>query len=119
MQTWIEIDKYGDLNGLSIEVINQKIEDNSLNSRVEGDMVFIEVFDEEVVPDSENIEVLKSENTLLKDSLYMLQELAQEDQDTIKTLTQQLDAAQRKYKLIWDKTIEDFAQNENKAREQE
>ena len=117
MQTWIEIEKYSDLNSLSIEVINEKIEDNSLNSRVEEGIVFIEVSDKKVISDSESIEILKSENGLLKDSLYMLQELAQEDQDTIKTLTQQLEAAKRKYKLIWDKTVEDFAQNEKKVSE--
>ncbi len=131
MQTWIEIDKYCSLNDLDIHSVKQKIDNNELNSRVENGITFIEIeedtYDESgfcqqmIEAKDMTIEALQSENQLLKESLYMLQEMANEDQDTIKLLKNQLkhvkeelDFTRKKYKLIWDKTIEDFAQSEKK-----
>ncbi|NPA82405.1 MAG: DUF3972 domain-containing protein [Epsilonproteobacteria bacterium] len=72
---------------------------------------------EEVVEaKDEAIEALKSENEFLKETLKSLQELYEEDRKTIETLTEQLKQTQeeleftrRKYKLMWNKTIETFA----------
>ncbi len=130
MQTWIEIDKYCSLNDLDIHSVKQKIDNNELNSRVENGITFIEIeediyesdFHQQMIEAKDmTIEALQSENQLLKESLYMLQEMANEDQDTIKLLKNQLkhvkeelDFTRKKYKLIWDKTIEDFAQSEKK-----
>ncbi len=65
----------------------------------------------------ETIESIKSENTFLKEALASLQELYDEDRNTIDTLTQQLKLSQqevefmrRKYKLMWNKTIEEHAE---------
>ncbi len=72
--------------------------------------------DEVVEAKNEAIEALKSENEFLKETLKSLQELYEEDRKTIETLTSQLKQTQeeleftrRKYKLMWNKTIETFA----------
>ena len=64
----------------------------------------------------ETLEALKSENKFLKEALYSMQELYDEDRKTVETLNNQLKIAQdevefmkRKYKLMWDKTVESFA----------
>lgn len=62
----------------------------------------------------ETIESIKNENTFLKEALSSLQELYEEDRKTIHTLQEQLKLSQqevefmrRKYKMMWNKTIED------------
>ena len=57
------------------------------------------------------------ENQFLKDALTSLQELYDEDRNTIATLTEQLKLSQqevefmrRKYKLMWNKTIEEHTE---------
>jgi hypothetical protein len=62
----------------------------------------------------ETIESIKNENEFLKDALASLQELYEEDRNTIATLTEQLKLSQqevefmrRKYKLMWGKVIDD------------
>lgn len=62
----------------------------------------------------ETIESIKNENTFLKEALASLQELYEEDRKTIHTLQEQLKLSQqevefmrRKYKMMWNKTIED------------
>ena len=62
----------------------------------------------------ETIEAVKVENTFLRDALNSLQELYDEDRTTIHTLQEQLKLSQqevefmrRKYKLMWNKAIED------------
>ncbi len=66
----------------------------------------------------ETIEAVKNENLFLKEALASLQELYEEDRRTIETLTDQLKHAQqevefmrRKYKLMWGKVVEDYAEN--------
>ena len=62
----------------------------------------------------ETIEAVKVENAFLREALESLQELYDEDRKTIATLTDQLKLSQqevefmrRKYKLMWNKAIED------------
>ncbi len=64
----------------------------------------------------ETIEAVKVENEFLREALASLQELYDEDRKTIATLTTQLKLSQdevefmrRKYKLMWNKTIEEHA----------
>ncbi len=64
----------------------------------------------------ETLEALKQENEFLKDALSSLQELYDEDRKTIEALQQQLKMAldevefmKRKYKLMWNKTIEEHS----------
>ncbi|HIC44512.1 MAG TPA: DUF3972 domain-containing protein [Sulfurimonas sp.] len=66
----------------------------------------------------ETIESVKSENVFLKEALSSLQELYEEDRNTIDTLTKQLNLSQdevefmkRKYKLMWGKVIDEYADN--------
>lgn len=74
----------------------------------------------------ETLEALKSENKFLKEALYSMQELYDEDRKTVETLNAQLKIAQdevefmkRKYKLMWDKTVENFATSAQKAEQEE
>jgi len=66
----------------------------------------------------ETILSVKSENLFLKEALQSLQELYEEDRKTIETLTKQLNISQdevefmkRKYKLMWGKVVEEYADN--------
>jgi len=66
----------------------------------------------------ETIDSVKSENLFLKEALSSLQELYEEDRKTIDTLTTQLNHSQeevefmkRKYKLMWGKVVEEYADN--------
>lgn len=66
----------------------------------------------------ETLEVLKNENTFLKDALYSMQELYDEDRKTIETLNLELENARkeieflkRKYKLMWNKAVENYKTN--------
>lgn len=62
----------------------------------------------------ETIESIKNENEFLKEALASLQELYDEDRKTIHTLQEQLKLSQqevefmrRKYKMMWNKAIEE------------
>lgn len=66
----------------------------------------------------ETLEALRNENKFLKEALYSMQELYDEDRRTVETLTVQLKNAQneieflkRKYKLMWNKAVENFKEN--------
>ncbi|MCH5336010.1 MAG: DUF3972 domain-containing protein [Campylobacter sp.] len=61
----------------------------------------------------ETLETLRNENKFLKDALYSMQEIYDEDRKTIENLNAELKNARdeaeflkRKYKLMWNKTIE-------------
>ncbi len=63
----------------------------------------------------ETLETLKSENRFLKESLFSLQELYDEDRKTIEALQTQLKISQdeveflkRKYKLMWNKAVDNY-----------
>jgi hypothetical protein len=64
----------------------------------------------------ETLQTLRDENEFLKDALASLQELYDEDRKTIEVLQKQLKMAleevefmKRKYKLMWNKTIEEHS----------
>ena len=64
----------------------------------------------------ETITSVKNENEFLREALASLQELYDEDRKTIATLSEQLKLSQqevefmrRKYKMMWNKTIEEHA----------
>jgi hypothetical protein len=63
----------------------------------------------------ETLDALKSENRFLKEALFSMQELYEEDRKTIETLTKQLQFVQdeleftkRKYKMMWNKAVEGY-----------
>jgi len=64
----------------------------------------------------ETISVLKDENAFMKEALYSMQELYDEDRKTIETFTEQLRLCQeetlflkRKYKMMWGKVVENYS----------
>ena len=66
----------------------------------------------------ETLEAVRVENTFLREALGSLQELYDEDRKTIHTLQEQLKLSQqevefmrRKYKLMWNKAIEEHTGN--------
>jgi len=66
----------------------------------------------------ETLGAVRVENEFLREALASLQELYDEDRKTIATLTQQLKLSQqevefmrRKYKLMWNKAIEEHTEN--------
>ena len=63
----------------------------------------------------ETLDALKSENRFLKEALFSMQELCDEDRKVIETLTKQLELLQdeleftkRKYKMMWNKAVESY-----------
>lgn len=67
----------------------------------------------------ETVETLKSENRFLKESLFSLQELYDEDRKTIEALQRQLKISQdeveflkRKYKLMWNRAVDNYKKEE-------
>lgn len=63
----------------------------------------------------ETLEALRNENKFLKEALFSMQELYDEDRKVVETLTNQLKHSQdeveflkRKYKLMWNKAVENF-----------
>jgi len=64
----------------------------------------------------ETLAALKDENHFLKEALFSMQELYDEDRKTIETLTKQLELVQneleftkRKYKMMWNKAVESYS----------
>lgn len=69
-----------------------------------------------LVSKDETITSIKDENLFLKEAIIQMQELYNEDRETVSTLTEQLKLSQdevvflrRKYKLMWGKVVEDYA----------
>lgn len=63
----------------------------------------------------ETLDALKSENRFLKEALFSMQELYDEDRKTIEILTKQLEYikdelefTKRKYKMMWNKAVEGY-----------
>lgn len=72
----------------------------------------------------ETLDTLKNENKFLKEALYSMQEIYDEDRKTIDILNEQLSAAReeveflkRKYKLMWNKAVDNFTQSKDKAKQ--
>ena len=63
----------------------------------------------------ETLDALKGENRFLKEALFSMQELCDEDRKVIETLSKQLGLLQdeleftkRKYKMMWNKAVEGY-----------
>ena len=63
----------------------------------------------------ETVQALRDENTFLKEALVSMQELYDEDRKTVEVLQKQLDHTheeleftKRKYKLMWNKAVENY-----------
>lgn len=67
----------------------------------------------------ETVGALKDENKFLKEALFSMQDLYDEDRKTIENLNEklrstqeELDFTRRKYKLMWNKAIENYSNKE-------
>lgn len=103
-------------NALSVVPKTMEIMQFNKDSFVEKTIGTILNLHEKVIDaKDETLEALKNENKFLKEALVSMQELYDEDRKTIETLTDQLKHAQdeveflkRKYKLMWNKAVENF-----------
>ncbi|WP_267525144.1 DUF3972 domain-containing protein [Campylobacter sp. MG1] len=99
------------------------VDDNKVSS-IKGDFVektigtILNLHESILNAKDETLEALRDENVFLKEALYSMQELNEENRNIIKSLTQELELAReelvnfkRKYKLMWEKTIEKHKAN--------
>ena len=82
----------------------------------------VNLHDKVLATKDEMIATVKDENAFLKETIYQMQELYNEDRKTVETLTEQLKLSQdevvylrRKYKLMWGKVVEDYATTEKRT----
>jgi len=80
----------------------------------------LELHEEILWAKEERLISLKEENDFLKESLYAVQSVYDEDKTTIKLLQEQLANTQeelefvkRKYKMMWNKAVENYGRKEN------
>jgi chaperonin cofactor prefoldin len=90
-----------------LKVINQ---DNDVAKRTIG--MLLTLHEKVLMSKDETIEALKEENDFLKNSVYSIQEVYEDSQETIKRLQKQLEICQqelefcrKKYKLMWGKVL--------------
>ena len=108
----------GAKTSINNEIVEEKREILSGASFIEKTIGTILNMHEKVIDaKDETLEALKNENSFLKEALYSMQELYDEDRKTVENLNTQLKLAQeeveflrRKYKLMWDKPVENFSQ---------
>ncbi len=100
-----------------LEVISTKRDTNVATSEfVKSSFQAVLHLHEQVVDAKEaTLEQLKSENEFLKESIKSIQDVYTEDRQTVETLTSQikilqeeLEFTKRKYKLMWNKAVENY-----------
>lgn len=74
--------------------------------------MFLTLHEKVLMSKDETIKALKDENEFLKQSIYSIQEIYEDSQETIRRLQRQLEICQeelefckRKYKLMWGKVL--------------
>ena len=74
--------------------------------------MFLTLHEKVLISKDETIEALKDENEFLKKSIYSVQEIYEDSQETIRKLQKQLEICQeelefckRKYKLMWGRVL--------------
>jgi len=75
----------------------------------------LKLHEEIIASKEENLTQLKDENKLLKELILSIQDINSEDRETIDILTKQIKSLQeeleftkRKYKLMWNKAVENY-----------
>ncbi len=100
-----------------LEVIVKETDTNVATSEfVKSSFQAVLHLHEQVVTAKEaTLEQLKSENEFLKESIKSIQDVHTEDRQTVETLTNQikmlqeeLEFTKRKYKLMWNKAVENY-----------
>ncbi len=116
-------------DGVAYEIMPTDIQDMAIEQEVEhlagADFVektigtILSLHEKVLDAKDETLEALKGENRFLKEALFSMQELYDEDRKTIETLTTQLKSTQeelefarRKYKLMWNKTVANYKKND-------
>lgn len=114
-QTYIEV------NSSARAIIPKNISDVALRDEKLSGADFIEktigtilsLHETVVSSKDETIEVVKNENQFLKEALFQMQELYEEERKTIETLREQLrfsqdelESIKRKYRLMWGRAVE-------------
>jgi len=120
---WILEEQYSELTGLDTSAIKELIESGAITLKLENSLRYIETSPEIIqkILDVKDalIETLKVKTSFLGEVVMSLEELCDEGTNTIHTLEEQLKSSQqevefmrRKYKLMWDKTIEEYTKVE-------
>jgi chaperonin cofactor prefoldin len=85
-------------------------QNNDITQRTIG--MLLTLHEKVLMSKDETIEALKEENDFLKNSVYSIQEVYEDSQETIKRLQKQLEICQselefcrKKYKLMWGKVL--------------
>ncbi len=100
-----------------LEVISTKRDTNVATSEfVKNSFQAVLHLHEQVVDAKEaTLEQLRSENEFLKEIIKSIQDVHTEDRQTVETLTNQikilqeeLEFTKRKYKLMWNKAVENY-----------
>lgn len=151
METWLEIDEFCEVVGLSKNIVQVMIDKNELTTKIQDSKTFVlssknsvvlsgadakvistnekfanhaigtilNMHEKVIDAKDETLEALKSENRFLKEALFSMQELYDEDRKTFETLQKQLKISQdeveflkRKYKLMWNKAVENYKKEE-------
>ena len=80
--------------------------------------MFLTLHEKVLMSKDETIKALKDENEFLKKSIYSIQEIYEDSQETIRRLQKQLEICQkelefckRKYKLMWGKVLKKEDEN--------
>ena len=89
-----------------------KVENNDIAQKTIS--MLLTLHEKVLMSKEETLKTLKEENEFLKYSVYSIQEVYESSQETIKRLQKQLEICQeelefckRKYKLMWNKAIDD------------
>lgn len=98
---------------VSSEVIEQEVNSNSASFIEKTIGTILSLHEKVLDAKEETLNALKSENQFLRDALFSMQEIYEDDKKTIETLREQLRITQeelefmkRKYKLMWGKVTE-------------
>ncbi|MEY4504908.1 MAG: hypothetical protein RL154_1205 [Pseudomonadota bacterium] len=101
----------GSSNDVEVSYMDAEFAQNAINA-------IVAMQDKVVEAKDETIEALKSENAFLKEGLLSMQEVYDQNLNTIKALQDEMAAlredlefSKRKYKLMWDQTVATHAQN--------
>ena len=140
MQTWLSIEEYITITGKNRQEIINECKEKKIKCKKQDDTIYIEAFSKLVpleelklkesdvtqktismlltlhekvlMSKEETLKTLKEENEFLKYSVYSIQEVYEDSQETIKRLQKQLEICQeelefckKKYKLMWGRVL--------------
>jgi hypothetical protein len=140
MQTWLSLDEFISITGKSKKEVIQECKAKKLKCKKQDKTIYIEAFanlvpieelkvsnqdmtqktiamlltlhEKILLNKEETLKALKEENEFLKYSVYSIQEVYEDAQETIRRLQKQLEIIQeelefcrKKYKLMWGRVL--------------